>query len=136
MSAFEIRDARLHGEHGKHAFKIEQTLREEGERERGRGSVTLWNLWSTWKHDENVSKVKRIPIRARKSTMDGEITGRGREGGEGQCETMRQCDRNKNREKFRCGCIESRDGGNGAPSGLEWWRETVGTMVYGVHVEN
>lgn len=37
-------------------------------RRRGKGSVTLWNLWSTWKHDENVSKVKRIPIRARKST--------------------------------------------------------------------
>lgn len=31
---------------------------------------------------------------------------------EGQCETMRQCDRNKKREKFRCAGIESRDGGN------------------------
>lgn len=46
----------------------------------------------------------------------------GERGREGQCETMRQCDRNKNREKFRCVCIESRDGGNDS----KWTRMMAG----------
>lgn len=31
---------------------------------------------------------------------------------EGGKDNAKQCDRNKNREKFRCAGIESRDGGN------------------------